>query len=175
MRVPSRRSLAWPAVSGVLFTCIVAGTHAHAAAAERSHLGGPSEAKRLTSPTELSQSIRAEGQLGPGKGTLYVGLEPPPGAKLTEGSPVVIEASGQGLKFPAKLKTRMQPGTPVAIPVEVDESSPGKAKLALSYYWCHSGDSGQCVREHADLTVTLDLSGDAPGGEAYFRYRATTK
>lgn len=182
MRIPSRHSLAWPALSTALLACIVTGPlvsrGAHAATrGVRSgiHTGGASDGKRLTNPAQPSQPVKAEGQLGPGKGTLYIGLEPPAGAKLTAGSPVVIEAEGAGLKFPEKLKARMEPGSPVAVPVEVDESSPGKAKIKLSYYWCHASDSGQCVREHADLAVLLDLSGDSAGGEAFFSYRARGK
>lgn len=181
MRIPSRRSLTWAALSASLLASIVTGPlvgGAHAATPEvfsGIHMGGTSDTKRLTHPAQLSQGVKAEGQLGPGKGTLYIGLEPPAGAKLTAGSPVVIEAEGAGLKFPGKVKARMDPGSPIAVPIEVDESSPGKAKIKLSYYWCHAGDSGQCVREHADLAVLLDLSGDSPGGEAFFSYRARGK
>ncbi|MEZ4373586.1 MAG: hypothetical protein R3B07_22380 [Polyangiaceae bacterium] len=195
MRIPPKRLLALPALAGLLVVGVVAAPIAHAS----SEKGGASDVKRLTDDrnavvapsavvardaavaqdaagsSSLSQPVKAQGQLGPGKGTVFIGLEPPSGAKLTAGSPVVIEASGEGLKFPSKLKTQMEPGSPVALPVEVDESSPGKAQIKLSYYWCHSGDSGQCVREHAELAVSLDLTGDAPGGEAFFSYRARTK
>ncbi|MGE0327611.1 MAG: hypothetical protein AB7K71_37115 [Polyangiaceae bacterium] len=182
MRIPPKRLLALPTLAGLLVAGVVTAPIAHASSEE----GGANDVKRLTESQTtavartaaahaLSQPVKAQGQLGPGKGTVFIGLEPPSGAKLTAGSPVVIEASGEGLKFPSKLKTQMEPGNPVALPVEVDESSPGKAQIKLSYYWCHSGDSGQCVREHAELTVSLDLTGDAPGGEAFFSYRASTK
>jgi len=125
-------------------------------------------AERLTAP------LTAYGQLGPGENTLYVGLQPPEGAKLSQGSPVEIRASGRGLSFPARVKVKLEPGAHIPVPVKISPGASERAEFKLSYFWCHdseAGSSGQCVRENAHVTVHLDLSGDRGGGEAYFDYR----
>lgn len=102
---------------------------------------------------------------------LIIDLAPPPGAKLTEGAPLKVTASGEHLRFPQSLSTKLDPAAlPIRLPVDVADGATGSAEVDLSYYYCTSGDDGSCQPEHAYLTVELDLTGDAAGGEAHFRH-----
>lgn len=115
--------------------------------------------------------VKADGQLGPGKGTIVITLQPPPEAELTKDGPLVVKASGDGLHFPERIKTHLDPDKlPIRLPVVVDDGATGPAHIDLTYYWCSHGKHASCNPEHAHLLVALDLNGDGPGGEAYFTH-----
>lgn len=116
--------------------------------------------------------IQAEGQLGPGRGTLIVDIQPPVGAKLTEGAPLVVHAKGQDLGFPKRLRTMLDlEQLPLKLPIDVADGATGPAELELSYYYCETGERAACRPERAKLSISLDLTGSAPGGEAHLTHR----
>jgi hypothetical protein len=121
--------------------------------------------------------IRAEGQLGPGKNTLFIDIAPPEGAKLTLESPLNVRGSGGiGLEFPRRLSGPLSTHPmPLRLPVDVTEGATGPARVELTYYWCTDGNEAACRREQAHLDVELDLSGASAGGEAHLSYRARDK
>jgi len=120
------------------------------------------------------QMMHAEGALGPGRNTLVVHLEPPPGGKLTKDAPLVVEATGTGgLSFPtAEIRKQIGPGIlPLELPLDVESGATGSAAIEVNYFWCTVGDAGACVPAQARLEVTFDISSDAPG-RAEIRYVA---
>jgi hypothetical protein len=118
--------------------------------------------------------VRAEGQLGPGKNTLFIDIAPPDGAKLTLESPLSVRGSGGiGLDFPNRLSGPLSSHPmPLRLPIDVADGATGPARLELTYYWCTEGNEAACSREQAHLDVELDLTGSAAGGEAHLSYRA---
>ena len=115
--------------------------------------------------------VRATGQLGPGAGTLIIGLKPPVGGKLTEGAPLHVLARGQHLRFPKQVRTKLDTTRlPLRIPVTVADGALGPAEVDLGYYYCTDGTHASCRREETTLVVELDLTGEAPGGEAFFEH-----
>lgn len=117
--------------------------------------------------------VRAIGQLGPGRGTLVLSLEPPKHGKLTAGGPLSVEGRGEHLGFPLRINGKLDPAKlPLRIPIDVADGATGPAHLKLSYYWCETGEGSSCRPERADLVVDLDTSGDAEGGEAHLSYLA---
>jgi hypothetical protein len=122
----------------------------------------------------LPSHVRAQGQLGPGAGVLLIDLAPPPGAKLTLDAPVSARGSGGiGLGFPQRLSGPLgKQGMPLRLPIEVADGATGPAKVELSYYWCTDGNEAACRRELALLSIDLDLSGSAAGGEAHLSHSA---
>ncbi|MCA9595492.1 MAG: hypothetical protein KC776_19390 [Myxococcales bacterium] len=126
-------------------------------------------------PTHMKAShrrVKAAGQLGPGAGTLVISIEPPAKAKLTEGAPLSVVAHGEHLKFPKRIKTKLDKSSlPIRLPIVVADGATGPAEVSLTYYWCTEGNEAACRPERTKLTVDLDLTGDAPGGEAHFTHR----
>lgn len=119
------------------------------------------------------QRVRAVGQLGPGRGTLVISLLPPKAGKLTEGAPLSVEARGAHLIFPDRVRGKLQSERlPLRIPVDVTDGATGPAEVDLSYYWCGSSEGAACHPERAKLVVELDVTGDAPGGEAHVTHVA---
>ena len=117
-------------------------------------------------------TVKAHGQLGPGEGTLMVMLKPPAGAKLSAGAPYKLSGRGNGIAFKT-VKGKLDPNEPtLKLPVVVSEHAEDAAEVDLKFSWC---SHDRCVREKAKVSVTLDLTGDAPGGEAFFTYRAEAK
>lgn len=118
--------------------------------------------------------LRAEGQLGPGAGTLLIDVAAPRGAKLTLDAPVSVRASGGiGLSFPKVLSGPLtNHALPLRLPVDVADGATGPVRVELSYFWCTDGNEAACQRERADLVVALDLSGGSAGGEAHVSYTA---
>ncbi len=117
--------------------------------------------------------VRANGQLGPGAGTLLIDLKPPAGAELTEDAPVTVSAKslGDGLTFPKRFRGKLKVNElPIRLPVEVADGTVADAEVRVSYYYCTKGRRGQCRAERATLHVDLDLTGDAAGGEAYLSH-----
>jgi len=146
---------------------------------ERSAPTAPTAASTATVPARAAlgnaprSHVKAIGQLGPGRGTLVISIRPPNGGKLTVGAPLVVEASGEHLRFPRRVSTRLDPAAlPLRLPIEVADGATGPAYVKLSYYWCGTGDEKACRPEKAELVVDLDTSGDAPGGEAHLDHRA---
>jgi hypothetical protein len=135
---------------------------------------GPATASSAPPSDRVStRHLAARGQLGPGKGSLLIALEPPAGAKLTAGAPVSVEARGEHLSFPKRLRTPLDPSKlPLRIPIEVTDGALGPALVKLSFYWCQEGAAAACRPERVELVVDLDLSGDAAGGEALLTYKA---
>lgn len=122
-------------------------------------------------PTSRAR-LHAQGQLGPGPGTLVVHLEAPSGAELSEGAPLRLKARGAELSFPESVSTTLAVSDlPLRLPVVVSDGAWGPAELELTYYYCSKGESASCRPERAALTVDLDLDGTAPGGEAFLSYR----
>ncbi len=121
-----------------------------------------------------SEMVHAKGTLGPGRNTLVIHLEPPPGGKLTDDAPLVVDVSGTGgLSFPtATFRKTIGPGVlPLEIPLDVAKGATGSAAVEVNYFWCTVGDAGACVPAQAKLEVTFDLSGTGPG-RAEIRHRA---
>jgi hypothetical protein len=118
--------------------------------------------------------VRAEGQLGPGKNTLFIDIAPPDGAKLTPESPLSVRGSGGiGLSFPRRLSGPLgEHPMPLRLPIDVADGATGPAQVEVTYYWCTDGNEAACRREQARLYVELDLSGAGAGGEAHLSYRA---
>jgi len=120
------------------------------------------------------QHVRAEGQLGPGGGTLLIDLSPPKGAKLTLDAPLSARGSGGiGLDFPRHLGGPLGGhDLPLRLPIQVEDGATGPALVELSYFWCTDGNEAACRREQARLSIDLDLTGSAAGGEAHVSYQA---
>lgn len=118
--------------------------------------------------------VRAEGQLGPGSGVLLIDVAAPQGAKLTPDAPISARGSGGiGLSFPHRLTGPLsQQGLPLRLPIEVADGATGPAQVELSYYWCTDGNQAACRRELALVSVDLDLSGSAAGGEAHLSHKS---
>lgn len=135
--------------------------------------GAPAEVGVPAAPEpSVPKRVRATGQLGPGRGTLVVSLEPPENGKLTAGAPLVLEASGEHLEFPPRISQKLDPAQlPLRVPVDVADGARGLMRLKLSYYWCGLADGAACRPERAELEVELDTSGDAAGGEAHLSHR----
>lgn len=137
----------------------------------------PSAANAPDAPKEevAAVRVRAEGQLGPGKNTLFIDIAPPDGAKLTLESPLSVRGSGGiGLDFPRRLGGPLSSHPmPLRLPIDVADGATGPARLELTYYWCTEGNEAACSRERAHLDVELDLTGSAAGGEAHLSYRAS--
>jgi hypothetical protein len=145
------------------------------APAESAPLGVPSPVGAGPAADEPVQThARAQGQLGPGTGTLLIDLEAPPGAKLTLDAPMSARGSGGiGLAFPLRLSGPLgQQSLPLRLPIEVDDGATGPAQVELSYYWCTDGNEAACRRELALVSIDLDLSGSSAGGEAHLSHRA---
>jgi hypothetical protein len=135
------------------------------------------EPKRAPKEEVVPVHLRAEGQLGPGKNTLFIDIAPPDGAKLTLESPLSVRGSGGiGLDFPRRLSGPLSSHPmPLRLPIDVADGATGPARLELTYYWCTEGNEAACSREQAHLDVELDLTGSAAGGEAHLTYRARSK
>jgi hypothetical protein len=118
------------------------------------------------------RTVRAVGQLGPGRGTLLVSPEAPADAKLTAGAPLSVEASGEHFGFPPRSSTKLDPAKlPLRIPIDVADGAMGPVRVKLAYHWCGKAEGASCRPERVELVVDLDTSGDAPGGEAHVTYR----
>jgi hypothetical protein len=115
----------------------------------------------------------AQGQLGPGRGQLLIDLTPPVESKLTPDAPVLVRGSGGvGLAFPEELKGPLaKHSLPLKLPIEVADGATGPAEIELAYFWCKQDNQASCRREHVNLQVALDLTGDSAGGEALVTYR----
>jgi hypothetical protein len=145
---------------------------------EASAANAPPAAKEQAPKEEVAPvRIRAEGQLGPGKNTLFIDIAPPDGAKLTLESPLSVRGSGGiGLDFPRRLSGPLSSHPmPLRLPIDVADGATGPARLELTYYWCTEGNEAACSREQAHLDVELDLTGSAAGGEAHLTYRARSR
>ncbi len=102
---------------------------------------------------------------------MVVDLKAPRGGKLTEGAPLRLSATGEHLRFPEKVQTKLDPTKlPVRLPIVVTDGATGPAQMDLTYYWCTEGDSASCRPERAKLVVELDLSGSGEGGEVHFTH-----
>jgi hypothetical protein len=134
----------------------------------------PAATPNALAPEEDSQrvAVRADGQLGPGKNTLFIDIAPPEGAKLTLESPLSVRGSGGiGLSFPRRLSGPLSDHPmPLRLPIDVSDGATGPAQLEVTYYWCTDGNAAACRREQARLNVELDLSGASAGGEAHLSY-----
>lgn len=116
--------------------------------------------------------VKAEGQLGPGRGTLLIELRPPPRGKLAEGAPLRVSARGKDLEFPEAIRTELDPAAlPVRLPIVVSDGATEAPEVDLTYYWCNHGDTGSCHPVRTRLIVELDLSGASAGGEALVIHR----
>jgi hypothetical protein len=137
----------------------------------RAKLGAPAPGD---ADEPVRSRVRAEGQLGPGAGVLLIDLAAPLGAKLTLDAPVSARGSGGiGLSFPRRLSGPLsQQGLPLRLPIEVADGATGPAQVELSYYWCTDGNQAACRRELALLSIDLDLSGSAAGGEAHLSHKS---
>lgn len=119
-----------------------------------------------------AEHVKAVGQLGPGRGTLVLSLQAPEHGKLTRGTPLSVEARGEHLSFPRKIRTTLEADTlPLRIPIDVADGATGPAFLRVSYVWCGAGDDTTCHPERTELEVDLDTSGDSAGGEAHVVHR----
>jgi hypothetical protein len=175
----ARRSIALLLGSCLLGSCLPAlGCRDQVAKpppAERARLAVPSTGGAGSDPDQPMQThVRAQGQLGPGAGTLLIDLAPPAGAKLTLDAPLSVRGSGGiGLGFPRRLSGALgQQGMPLRLPIEVADGATGPASVELSYFWCTEGNEAACRRELALLSIDLDLSGSSAGGEAHLSHRA---
>src|SRR5690606_28640236 len=136
------------------------------------HVPTVPHAREETRASQRSLRVKARGQLGPGKGTLLIALEPPAGGKLSPGSPVSVRARGEHLAFPERIRAPLDPeALPLELPIDVTDGALGPANVDLSFYWCDEAEQGSCHPERVTLIVDLDLSGDAAGGEAFVAYR----
>lgn len=123
-------------------------------------------------PPSAVTRVTAEGQLGPGRGTLLIDLQPPGGGKLAVGAPLRVSARGKDLAFPEPIRTQLDPAAlPLRLPVVVSDGATEAPEVDLTYYWCSVGDSGSCHPVRARLVVELDLSGSSAGGEAHLVHR----
>jgi hypothetical protein len=172
--VRNRKSISAPALVGLTVLASLAGGCSKKAPPEAGAATAPAVAREQIGPAVHRGHVKAVGQLGPGLGTLVISLAPPKGGKLTEGSPLVVEARGEHLGFPKRLKTKLSfDELPLRVPVDVADGATGPAYVKLSYFWCGTGDEKACRPERAELVVDLDTTGDAPGGEAHLVHRAT--
>lgn len=131
--------------------------------------GAPARPK---GPEPVAKSVKAIGQLGPGRGTLIVDIKAPAGAELTEGAPFLVSAKGTDLKFPHVIDTKLDLAKlPVRLPLDVADGAQGPVELDLSYYYCTKGDDGSCRPERAKLSVEIDMTGGSEGGEAHLVHR----
>jgi hypothetical protein len=120
----------------------------------------------------VTTRVKAEGQLGPGRGTLLIDLHPPGGGKLAAGAPLRVSARGKDLAFPESIRTQLDPSAlPLRLPVVVSDGATEPPEVDLTYYWCSVGDTGSCHPVRARLVVELDLSGSSAGGEAHLVHR----
>jgi hypothetical protein len=135
-----------------------------AAAASPNGMGTDDDAQRV--------AVRADGQLGPGKNTLFIDISPPEGAKLTLESPLSVRGSGGiGLSFPRRLSGPLSDHPmPLRLQIDVSDGATGPAQLEVTYYYCTDGNEAACRREQARLNVELDLTGASAGGEAHLSY-----
>ncbi len=116
--------------------------------------------------------VKAEGQLGPGRGTLVLEIQPPEGAKLTEGAPLRLSGKGKDVTFPEKLDAPLDLSRlPLRFPLDVADGAQGPVELDLTYHYCTKGDRGSCRPLRQKLTVDIDMSGSAAGGEAHLIHR----
>lgn len=123
-------------------------------------------------PTRSVATLRANGQLGPGRGTLLLGLEVPEMVELSAGAPLRVSGRSNAIAFPEKIRTQLDPkALPLRIPVDVADGATGPIWLDLTFYYCTKGDSASCLPENVRFSVDLDLSGEHPGGEALITYR----
>lgn len=130
------------------------------------HPGGHALDAKMPAPVEVS--VKASGQLGPGRGTLIVEIQPPDGAELTEGAPFRLEGRGADLTFPKQIDTKLHSkDLPVRLPLDVSDGAQGPIHLDLTYYYCMKGNAGSCRPERAKLSVDIDMSGSTAGGEAH--------
>ena len=126
-------------------------------------------------PEPVAMSAKATGQLGPGRGTLIVDIRAPQGAKLTEGAPFRVSATGADLTFPVAIDTRLDlKDLPARLPLDVADGAQGPLELDLTYYYCTTGADGSCRPERAKLAVEVDLNGGAPGGELHVIHSPST-
>lgn len=117
-------------------------------------------------------SVKATGQLGPGRGTLIVDIKAPAGAELTEGAPFRVSAQGMDLTFPDEIDTVLDlEKLPARLPLDVADGAQGPIELDLTYYYCTKGDDGSCRPERAKLSVEIDTTGVGAGGEAHLVHR----
>jgi sugar lactone lactonase YvrE len=124
-------------------------------------------------PDVPTRRVRARGRLGPGPATLLLDLQPPEGGKLSAGGPLRIAGRGNGLEFPERVDTSLDPNAlPWRLPVVVTDDAHGPAQIDLSFLYCTDGNTAVCRPERVQLIVDLDLSGSVTGGEASVRYRA---
>lgn len=127
---------------------------------------------RPKSPEPVATSVKAIGQLGPGKGTLIVDIKAPAGAELTEGAPFFVSAKGADLKFPHVIDTKLELAKlPARLPLVVADGAQGPVELDLTYYYCTKGDHGSCRPERAKLQVEIDMTGGGEGGEAHLVHK----
>lgn len=127
---------------------------------------------RARGPDPLPMSVKATGQLGPGRGTLIVDIKAPEGAELTEGAPFRVRAQGADLKFPHQIDTELDLAKlPARLPLDVTDGAQGPVELDLTYYYCTKGDHGSCRPERVKLSVEIDMNGGAEGGEAHLVHR----
>lgn len=127
---------------------------------------------RLKGPEPVAKSVKASGQLGPGRGTLIVDIKAPVGAELTEGAPFLVSAKGNDLKFLHRIDTKLDLAQlPVRLPLDVADGAQGPVELDLSYYYCTKGDDGSCRPERVKLSVEIDMTGGSEGGEAHLVHR----
>ena len=120
----------------------------------------------------VREVMKANGQLGPGRGTLIIDIQPPKGAELTEGAPFRLSAKGSDLTFPEAINTKLQlTDLPARLPLDVADGAQGPVELDLTYYYCTKGNDASCRPERAKVTVEIDLSGSSAGGEAHLIHR----
>lgn len=119
-------------------------------------------------------SVKATGQLGPGRGTLIVDIKAPEGAELTEGAPFRVSAKGADLTFPHEIDTKLDlKELPARLPLDVADGAQGPVELDMTYYYCTQGDDGSCRPERVKLSVEIDMTGGGEGGEAHLIHRPT--
>lgn len=147
------------------------------ASEEAAEANSPSEERpnrRAFGPEPLPMSVKATGQLGPGRGTLIVDIKAPAGAELTEGAPFRVSAKGMDLTFPHEIDTTLDlESLPARLPLDVADGAVGPIELDLTYYYCTKGDDGSCRPERAKLSVEIDTTGAGAGGEAHLVHRPT--
>jgi hypothetical protein len=137
-----------------------------------SEVTAPSEPARAQVPEPVIQSVKAQGQLGPGRGTLIVEIKAPDGAELTEGAPLRVRAAGADVSFLKEIDTKLRASDlPARLPLDVTDGAQGPIQVDLSYYYCDKGDKGSCKPERAKLSVEIDMNGGAAGGEAHLVHK----
>lgn len=127
---------------------------------------------RVEMPEPVTRSVKASGQLGPGRGTLIVDIKAPDGAELTEGAPLRVKAVGADVSFPQEINTKLRASDlPARLPLDVADGAQGPIQVDLSFYFCERGDKGSCRPERAKLNVEIDMNGGAAGGEAHLVHK----